>query len=405
MKELQFSVAEHFSVADVLFEKIAKDALKQEIHPSTEVIPWQIMWSFLQRSFAENKRFDVSEIGTTWVGSYAEMDALFVFDEQAKASLGGVDRFLPSAWKSTSLLNENRTLAIPWMADTRVIYYWRDILEDAGVDDADAFETPEKMDETLARLQTASKPTWAVPTFAVANTVHQIASWIWAMGSDFLSSDAMKTEFCNPKAIDGIVDYFNLAKYLTRKYDSWDIVLEAFQKRKAAVMMSGPWYMKYLKMRGLGSDKIENLGVALPPGPPFVGGSNLVIWRGAGQSKTEMALEWVRHLTTVSVQRDVCEATGLLPTVRELLDEPPYSTDRRYRVFAKAIESGRPMPQVSFWGTIEAELVRVFGNIWSELKEDPRFSVRQIVLRYLEPLAERYDDKLYRHSVSPVPPI
>ena len=404
MIELSFSVSEHFTDAESLFEKIASDGFDQEIHPSTETIPWQIMWSYLQRSFADNKQFDVSEIGTTWVGSYAEMDALFEFSDEDVTSLGGVDRFIPSAWKSTFLLNDNRILAVPWLVDTRAIYYWRDILRDAGVEEAHAFETPEQMDITLARLQAASKPTWAVPTFAVTNTVHQIASWIWAKGSDFLDAEALKTEFCSPKALDGIIAYFSLVKYLTRKYDSWDLVVEAFQKRKAAVMMSGPWFLRNLQLRGLSDKKMKNLGVALPPGPPFVGGSNLVIWKGDDKEQSEMALQWVRHLTSSLIQRKICESTGLLPAVRELLDEPPHSTDAHLQVFARAIEGGRPMPQVAFWGTIEAELVRAFGNIWSDLKEDPRFSVRSVVLRYLEPLAERYDEKLYRHSVTPTPP-
>jgi hypothetical protein len=90
--------------------------------------------------------------------------------------------------------------------------------------------------------------------------------------------------------------------------------------------------------------------------------------------------------------------------VRELLNEPPHNTDPYLQIFAQAIEGGRPMPQVAFWGTIEAELVRVFGNIWSDLKEDAFASVRNVVRRHLEPLAKQYDEKLYRHSVSPTPP-
>jgi hypothetical protein len=62
------------------------------------------------------------------------------------------------------------------------------------------------------------------------------------------------------------------------------------------------------------------------------------------------------------------------------------------------------MPRVAFWGAIEAELVRVFGKIWSDLKEDPRFTARSVVLTHLEPMAKIYDDKLYRHSFPPHPP-
>ena len=34
-----------------------------------------------------------------------------------------------------------------------MIYYWRDLLEQAGVDERTAFQTPEHMEETMQRLQ------------------------------------------------------------------------------------------------------------------------------------------------------------------------------------------------------------------------------------------------------------
>ena len=125
------------------------------------------------------------------------------------------------------------------------------------------------------------------------------------------------------------------------------------------------------------------------------------MWKhGKGENK-KTKLDWVQHLTSLGAQKQICEATGLLPAAKQLLTEAPYATDPHYSVFVKALESGRPMPQVPFWGAIEAALIKVFGHIWSDIKEDPRFSVRSVVLRHLEPMAERYDEKLYRHSVAP----
>lgn len=401
MNKLKFSVADHFADAEGLFQNIAKAGFRTDIQIQTQTIPWQIMWSFLQRSFSDVDRFDVSEVGSTWVGSYEAMEALHHFTNDDLQVLGGPDRFIPSAWKSTSMMNDSSILAVPLLTDTRVTYYWKDMLEDAGIDEDLAFDTPSHMEDTLAKLSAAKKPTLAVPTFAVTNTVHQIASWIWSTGSEFLSKDAVQTEFASARALDGIVAYFNLSHYLTRKYDSLDLVHEAFEDREAAVMMSGPWFLRYLASKNPPADYLDKLGVALPPGPSFVGGSNLVMWKHGKGERKPVKLEWVKHLTSTDAQRDICLATGLLPAAKELLTEAPYATDPHYRVFVKALETGRPLPQVPFWGAIEAALIQVFGNIWSDIKEDPRFSVRSVVRRHLEPMAERYDDKLYRHSVAP----
>jgi ABC-type glycerol-3-phosphate transport system substrate-binding protein len=167
-------------------------------------------------------------------------------------------------------------------------------------------------------------------------------------------------------------------------------------------MISGPWFLRYLKLRGASEKYLSNLGAALPPGPPFVGGSNLVIWKQEGKERSSDAIDWVRHLTSADTQMQVCSATGLLPAVKGVL--PSTVPDVFQPVFAAALEKGNPLPQAAFWGTIEAELVRVFGNIWSDLKEDPRYTARSVVLSHLEPLAKILDDKLYRHSILPHPP-
>ena len=157
MTILRFSVAEHFADAEAFFVDIAKTCENTSFRPETQTIPWQIMWSFLQRAFIGNEPFAVSEVGSTWVGSFAENRALSDFDPVDIAELGGPERFVPAAWKSASLINDSRVLSIPWMVDTRVIFYWKDILESAGIDDSTAFSTPAQMDETLAKLKAASK--------------------------------------------------------------------------------------------------------------------------------------------------------------------------------------------------------------------------------------------------------
>ena len=48
--------------------------------------------------------------------------------------LGGSAAFLPSSWQSSIVLGEKEVCAVPWLADTRLIYYRRDLLDKAGVD-------------------------------------------------------------------------------------------------------------------------------------------------------------------------------------------------------------------------------------------------------------------------------
>ena len=42
-------------------------------------------------------------------------------------------------------------------------------------------------------------------------------------------------------------------------------MLEAFETKKAAVMISGPWFLRHAKLRGAKEKFLSNLGAALPP--------------------------------------------------------------------------------------------------------------------------------------------
>ena len=43
--------------------------------------------------------------------------------------------------------------AAPWLADTRIICYRRDLFEQAGVDAATAFQSPAQLENALQRLR------------------------------------------------------------------------------------------------------------------------------------------------------------------------------------------------------------------------------------------------------------
>ena len=106
--------------------------------------------------------------------------------------------------------------AVPWWADTRVIYYRRDLWAQAGVDMTQAaFDTPEHLTQTLGQLQAAGVPIpWVVPTHQSRMTVHNVAGWVWGAGGDFVADDGRHVVFEQPEAQAGICAYLDLARFL-----------------------------------------------------------------------------------------------------------------------------------------------------------------------------------------------
>jgi multiple sugar transport system substrate-binding protein len=397
MKQLQFSVAqpEHLPEVVAFFRKLAEPTLEPlDFQLAVEGIPLEKLWYFVQTKSISRSGLNVSEVGSTWIGSLADADALRPFSGSDVEQLGGMTSFIETSWSGATLVNDERVLSIPWLADTRVIYYWRDVLEDAGIDEETAFESAEKTRETMERLRASGKSGWGAPTFGCNNNVHHVAPWIWAKGADFVSSDGSRTTFCDHEALEGILEYFQLSQYMPRAFDSLTEIIRAFESKQVAAIIDGPWLWTQILMNRTRTIDVANVGITPPPGPPFVGGSNLIIWQHCPDDYLDVSMTLIERLTSTEVQATLAKATGLLPVRKALFEKAPYTVDANYHIFKIALEEGRHLPRIVLWGPIEISLVQTFGVVWESIKDSGFRRVNDLLRRHLEPLARRFDKML-----------
>jgi multiple sugar transport system substrate-binding protein len=359
-------------------------------------IGWGELWNALRKTALVRKGYDLSEIGSTWLGSFVGMTALRPFTPRDVTRLGGADMFFPAAWQSASLAGDNRVWSIPWMADTRVIFYWRDLLEKAGIDEATAFSSAQHMEETFRRLKAHGIATpWGAPSSRTNVTVHHITSWVWGAGGEFVNPAGTQTAFTQPEGIRGISDYFRLHAYMPKGAPILEqAVDDLFYARKVACMMNGLWCLGDVQHGLYPNVDLSRIGVALPPGAPFVGGSNLVLWEHITVRDEKAAIDLVTLLLGADAQAALCYHAGQMPVRMEVLKQPPYSDDPYYKVFGEAMRKGRALPNVSLWGVVEDKLIDTFGHIWEDILAQPTQRVEDIVAQHLEPLAARLDKTL-----------
>jgi multiple sugar transport system substrate-binding protein len=159
MREIEFStmfgIGPSEEIGDNFFDSFTANH-------QVKVKPWQMDWP---TSWNELVQFglnshgpDISEVGTTWLGSFHTMEALRLLTESEIAIFGGEKRFPPAIWRSIHLPQNNKMLAIPWTLDVRVVLYRRDWLQKAGVDEATAFADSDQFHETLKRIKAAGHP-------------------------------------------------------------------------------------------------------------------------------------------------------------------------------------------------------------------------------------------------------
>jgi multiple sugar transport system substrate-binding protein len=372
MERIRLSVFDHGEEPTARLRRLLDQfEAEQGIEVQLEVLPWEGGWSRLMRMALYGGGLDVSEVGSTWIGDFAftKMDSLFTFNRYDIQSMGGEKNFLPAAWASGIPASRarwvsSRVWGVPWSADTRAVFYRRDLLEQAGIDVETAFETAEAFEDTVARLQASGvRIPLVLPTLRTRLSVHIMASWVWGAGGSLISRDGRQILFLQSEARKGMTAYFRLGRYLSKgvRIITDHQANELFWQGDAAMTVGGHWI---LTQDWAVPAVTENVGVALPPGPPFVGGLHLVVWGHTRHRK--QAIELVRFLVSSEETLLLFPIFGLPPRL-DGLSRSPFSDDPRYQMLAEALRKGRSFPTGRMWGQVESLLTDQIPLIWRDV--------------------------------------
>ncbi|MGC1377052.1 MAG: extracellular solute-binding protein [Anaerolineales bacterium] len=386
-EELELSVMAHGPTIESDMRSLLEN-FEQEHHVQVilTILPWDTGWAELVKYALYAMGPDVSEIGSTWMPSLVGMDSLKPASTAEIAHMGGEQAFLHPMWQSAFI--EKQLYGVPWFADTRLIYYRRDLFARAGLDPAQVFQSTKGLSAAVEALKNVSPATpWMVPTIKSTQNMHIAAPWVWGAGGDFLGPDGRTVLIGQPEALYGFCDYFKLGRYLGEQALGVSDVQAGFYHDKAAMVVSGSWMgFKGISQYALDVVK-ENYGIAAPPGVPFVGGSHLVAWKHS--KKPELARKLVEYLAYSDVQRGFYKTAFMFPTRNDVLQSDLESGDEMWKTSVQALYRGRCFPSVRLWGKLEETVSTGLGNIWSEITANPRQSANQIVFKHISVLAER----------------
>jgi multiple sugar transport system substrate-binding protein len=354
---------------------------------------WNTAWNELLHAVFQQQGPDVSEIGTSWLGSLVSMDALSPLHHEETLALGGPSAFITSVWQSTTppslSMGYGETWAIPLWVDTRILYYRRDLLAAAlghwppEGGEKTAFASHRLLVGTLDRLvETGVQVPLALPTHRSRMIIHHIASWIWNAGGRFLTKRGSQTLFQEPPALAGMSEYFSLGRYLADSARGLDDTKSdaLYWQGHAALTISGPWLLA-----PAAPEIVDQTGVVFPPGVPFVGGSHLVCWKHSPNRR--LAVKLIQYLASAEVQATWARQAGLLPTRLDVLSQPPFSDEPIYWLVARGLRRGRSFPGVPLWGLVEERLNEAFDDLWSEVLSEPGLDLETTIAARLSPLA------------------
>ncbi len=341
----------------------------------------------------------ISLIGSVWTSTLRSMNVLRPFSTQEINSLGGASAFFPSGW-NVFQPGENEIWGIPFELFTYLVLYRKDRLAQAGVNEASAFSSPQAMVETVQRLKSAGVPSPLVLPSGKPFPArpHLLASWIWGAGGNFIDPSGRSVCFTEPKAIRAMADFFSLYRLQTPADCGLDVreCLDRFASGSASIVIAGITGQQVVEQVHH-AEVLANIGVAPLPGVPWVGGSEMVIWKEARMNpETERAaLELTRFLTTPAAQEKIAAAQHTIPARAESLAQHAYSIPAYRTAVEKTVRTGRSYPRVNQWVSTLRLLRSAFDMITAEVIKKPDDDVAEILQRQLNPLVNRVNLMLF----------
>jgi len=355
---------------------------ERHIRVRLSTFTWDSGWEKIKAITLQSRGPDVSEVGSTWVTSLGAMSALRPFSIFEVNHLGGKDAYSPAIWQSCQIQGEPSIWAIPWLADTRLLYYHKEQLSKAGVENIPAkFQNHQSLENVLQKTQEQG---FDLPISLIVqndfNVIFEVAHWIWGAGGAFISGDGKKMSIDSTAGKSGLHSYFSLRKFLHKIDPSVYNPIVPFFAGQCQFAILGPSEMDFSHLAE------QKLAVSVPPGVPFVGGSHLVVWRHTRYA--DAALQLVEYLTSLPSQFPYTPHNGLLPASLNRLEELRAVNPFLETCF-QAISTGRCLPNVNLWNVIADRLTPVFCAIWADALAQPQSDIDEIIDRHLDPAVRR----------------
>ncbi len=326
-----------------------------------EQLPWSAAHEKLLTAFAGDATPDVAQIGNTWLPEFVALGAVSPLDERVAAGVPADDYF-GGIWDTNRI--DGRLHGVPWYVDTRLLFYRRDLLAEAGYARPPA-TWAEWREQLLALKARAGASRYAVllplneydPIVALA--LQQAEPLLREGGrfGNFRSEGFRRTwryflsmfeQRLAPPASNN--EIANLWNEFARGYFSFYI--------------SGPWQIGEFKRRLPAELQGAWATAPLPgpegPGASIAGGSSLVLFKRARNA--EGAWKLVQYLSRPEVQQRFHALTGNLPPRRSAW-AGALAEDRPTQAFRAQLERVKPVPQVPEWERIATELRLVLERV------------------------------------------
>lgn len=288
-------------------------------------------------SFAAHQPPDIMELGSDWIPEFASNGLL------AEVTGDFPSNYLfPARW-------DNKTFAVPWLLDTRILYLNLDLLDRVGAGIPHTW--PELLD-ACRRIDSLGEDVFGFGANSAERhrLYKKFLPFLWSNGGQVISPDGARSELASPQAVEALQFYLDLCD--CGLIESQRRIEEYFRQGKVGFVVSGGWLLRRLKLNP------PPFNYRLTPfftptgdtGTSFFGGEYLAVY--ARSPRAEAAKKLVEFLSRRENSQKLCAAAGF--------GFPPYDNlqyaDTNEIIEARQLENSISSPPTPIWVDIEQDI-------------------------------------------------
>ncbi|MFI6284716.1 sugar ABC transporter substrate-binding protein [Streptomyces sp. NPDC051018] len=331
--------------------EVAAEYQKKNPNITVKVTPvgWDVAHQKLVSAAAAGNLPDVTQMGSTFMGEFAELGVL----EPVDTTVFKKDDFFPAAWDGNVVNGE--VYGVPWYVDTRVLYYRTDLAGKAGVQKAPANWA--ELSALASAYQDKAKTKWGISLQPYNLDAWQ--NWLpffYSAGGELIKDG--KPALDSEAAVKSLTEYASyFEKGLSKKsvQPGYDVIKD-FGNDSVPMFLSGPWQTTNIA-ENQPQLKGKWAAAPLPSGTSstsWAGGSSLVVSKDSEHKAA--ATEFIKYLTEPANQADWYVRTTDLPSNKAAWDEGKLASDPNMKVFRTQMESAKAVPALAKWAEIGSKI-------------------------------------------------
>ncbi len=322
-------------------------------NPNIKIEQTELTWNNGHEKIAialsSNTGPDLIELGSDWVPEFVAANRITDITANLKPLYDQYTGWAP-------VRNNGSLYGIPWILGTRVMYYNRDLLNQAGYDSLYLPVNLTQFKETCYKVDSLGKNVygWGSNSAEKHRLYKKFLPFFWTYGASFYS---LNNEYCVVSSMEAgkALTFYKELNDSCAMIDTQRRLEDAFLAGKIGCVLSGDWLLKRIRKEKPGFNFVTGLFPGQNgAGKSFLGGEYLVVNKDSDNK--EAALKFAKFLTSKENELKFCKANfSANPSNIEATKDSFFTNDPYLLTFVKQLKLSKAPPFEPKWVYIEDE--------------------------------------------------